>query len=180
MKHRFFIFAVIILFAVVSLFIWRAYYWDSLPQIKDAELLRKDCLRLCNEFPLPVLDTNQMFFKELNDTNKPKFVRGLLKQEHCKKIPKESWPNSIVQLHPFDVYRDEFAVCICLIQNAHPTGPSADLKVAAHNWVVKGYYVHTNPNEAPPRSATHGFAEYFLYETEYDGIDEFRVPAAVL
>ena len=172
MKIRILIAAgILIAFSTVVL-LWRAYHWDSLPRIRDAEQLRKNCVLLCQKFPLAPLNTNQMLFKELNNTNIPKFFRRHLGQEHLREIPKESWPNSIQELHPFRVTRDEYAISIWLIENSHHG--------AKGNWVAKGYYVHTNPSESPPRSATHGFAMYYLYETKYEGIDEFDLPAAVL
>ena len=151
--------------------------WDVLPPIKNSERLHKDYILLSEQFPLPPLKTNQMLFKALNNTNMQESFRRHFRQAHAREIPRESWPNSIKELNPFRVTRDEYAVCIWLLDRDHMNhkthGPT-------RNWVAKGYYVHTNASESPPRSATHGFALYYLYETKYEGIDEFNLPAIVL
>lgn len=151
---------------------WQSYHWDSLPRIKDAEQLRNDCVRLCEEFPLPALNTNQMLFKQLNDTNTPDSFRGRFRQTHFREIPQINWPSSIQKLHPFRVLRDEYAISIWVVDNSRFR--------EKQNWLAKGYYVHTNPSNPPPRSATHGFGMYYLHETKHEGIDVFVLPDAVL
>lgn len=147
--------------------IWCFRSHDSLPPISNPEELRKDCLLLCEQFPLGELQTNKATISIA------KIAPRSLGQIHDREISKENWPSSIQQLRPFRVTRDEYAVCIWLKTGTQLS--AKDIMVAA-----KGYYVHTNPSEVPPRSATHGAARYFLYETKYDGIDIFDLPAAVL
>lgn len=160
---------------VIAVAVWHVGSRGELPKIKDAKKLRSDCVVLAHQFPLPPLNTNQMLFKELNGTNTwTETFRRRLRQAHIREIPKESWPNSIKELHPMRVTRDEYAICIWLLDR-NKTTPGAK-----GNWVAKGYYVHTNPNESPPRSATHGFAEYYLLETQFQGIDVFELPAVAL
>jgi len=167
MKRRLFIAGLFVLTLISLGVIWCFYSSDALPQIANAEQLRKDCMLLCEQFPLSELQTN-----EYTSSTEKVFPRKL-GQIHYREISKENWPSSIQQLHPFRVTRDEYAVCIWLQKNSQLS--AKDIMVAA-----KGYYIHTNPSEVPPRSATHGAGMYFLYETKYDGIEEFDLPAAVL
>lgn len=145
--------------------LWAFHARSTLPNIKDAGKLRDDCVLLSQQFPLGELTTN------VTNLLEAKVFRARLGQEHFRDIPKENWPSSIQYLKPTRVTRDEYAVCIWI-----KVSRGIDRR---NNWLEKGYYVHVDPS-IPPRSATHGLAMYYLYETKYDNIDEFVLPMAVL
>jgi len=166
---------ILLLMVTVGIVLWHSHYRDALPRIKDADLLRNECVLLCQQFPLRELNTNHMMIID----GKILF-RGRLGQERSTEIPKQNWPASIQALHPFNVTRDEYAVCTWIKNNTRMGVSTSDPRIfARNNWDWKGYYVHTNPLESPPRSATHGSALYYLDETKFDGIDQFIEPDAV-
>jgi hypothetical protein len=68
---------------------------NSLPQIRDATTLRKDCVALYQSFSL----TNQS-------------------PEASIKIPKEKWTAAMVALKPFDVDKDNFGIAIWIIRQS--------------------------------------------------------------
>jgi hypothetical protein len=87
-----------------------------------------------------------------------------------RNIPTNDWPASIQLLHPFKVTQNKYAICIWIIPN--PKVPNAD-------WDTRGYFIHTNPNLSPRRFA-HDTWPFDLYQTDYNGIDIFHRPGAVL
>ena len=142
---------------------------QGLPQIKDPNALRQDCVLLFQQFPPEVVPTNSPVFTML--------ARGQLV---AREIPESVWPASIQLLHPFKVTRDEYAVCIWILHNPDLGGRVINLgEEPEKNWDAKGYYVQINPRQSPPRSTIHGMAAYNLKATGYEGIDEFTRPMMV-
>src|ERR1039458_7036905 len=91
---------------------------NKLPPIKDSEILRKDCEMLYKRFPV------------IEDTNQTTKYGSSYKYHVDRKIPKESWPPSILALKPFDVDRDNFGICVWVKTNNPNMG---DLTIS-DNW----------------------------------------------
>jgi hypothetical protein len=142
---------------------------QGLPQIENPEALLKDCALLF-----------QQFLTEEVSTNNPIYQHPSRGQLVAREIPESMWSVSIRALHPFKVTRDTYAVCIWILHNPDLGKYYINFGTEPQkNWTAKGYYVHTNPNLSPPRSATHGMARYYLKATGFEGIDEFLDPIVV-
>jgi len=101
---------------------------NSLPPIKDAETLHKDCTILYEEFPTQEIPTNH---------NPYDFSYKLLH------IPKEKWPPSIVALNPDRVDKNIMGILI-FPKSGHERARGGDVMV----W----YFVLVNQNKIPPPS----------------------------
>jgi hypothetical protein len=151
------VFLLILLICIISCYAynsWRADNWDKLPQIKNSETLRKDCLNLYQQFP---------FKKTPAD------------------IPKDKWPVSVVNLHPLGIYRDFYGIYITTatdINNKplfwHPGNVYQAL-------ASEGYFVQCNQTSSVPKSSFHGFDRDGVQRTPtpFNGIEEFREPGAI-
>jgi hypothetical protein len=125
---------------------------NNLPLIKDAAILCKDCISLYQQFS-------------------PATTNDSFSHYWGREIPKEKWPASIQALRPFMVTRDKYAICIWILH---------DPKEPEQIWDSRGYYVHGDSHLSPPRIAHGGGGNFNLYRTDYDGIDIFFFPGAVL
>ena len=115
---------------------------QTLPPIKDAETLRKECAALYQQFPTPEIPTNS-------------FPRPTL-----FKISREKWPPSVVALNPIEVSKDTVGVFILL--------PESEFKRTENEKVIVGYFVHINLNETP--FYRHHLELFTFKNTEFGGI----------
>ena len=128
---------------------------NSLPAIRNPDLLRKDCIALHDQFPV-----DQSRFAS-NAGLRSFYEKGFTGRE----VPKEKWPQSVAALEPLGVASGKFGVVICII----------DRRVKGQ----KGYFVPVNTNSLP-RPAMHGMGPFDLTPSRYEGIWEFFQPSSQL
>jgi len=121
---------------------------QTLPPIKDAEKLRKECAALYQQFPTPEIPTNT-------------FPRPT-----PFKIPQEKWPSSVVAFNPIGVSEDSVGIFIFF--------PESEFKRAENERVIVGYFVHINLNETPFHE--HHLGLFTFKNTEFSGIYQVETP----
>ena len=115
-----------------------------LPPIKDAAALHKDCAILYGQFPVSELPTNDY----------GGYQHGL----GIRKIPRDKWLPSILDLHPYMVcsYQGGIQMWIAYVP----------LQETGKWW--SGYYVVVKPEEPPPPQAA---SNHFVFErTDKDNV----------
>ena len=116
-----------------------------LPPIKDAELLRKDCALLLEQFPVSELSTNV-----------PEYWWQHSLGFH--KIPEANWPPSISALHPYLVCSYQGGLQMWIV----------NLPIKEQGELWQGYFVVVKPEQPPPPQAA---TNYFVFQqTDKAGI----------
>src|SRR5258708_4774725 len=99
---------------------------QSLPPIKDAEVLRKECSALFQKLPTEEIPTNASPYTYISKFHE---------------IPKEQWPPSVAALNPIHVSKNNGGIWIVLKSKAG---------VLENGHIFMGYYVLVIPNKMPP------------------------------
>jgi len=107
----------------------------DLPSVEDMEALHKDCAALYEQFHVGQLLTNAPDYDYQSSLG-------------IRIIPREKWPASILELHPYMVccYQGGIQVWIAKLS----------FKEEGKFW--QGYYIEVKPEQSPPpRAATNHF-----------------------
>jgi len=110
----------------------------QLPPIKDAELLRKDCALLFEQFPVSELSTNVPDYEYQHSLG-------------FRKIPQDKWPSSIAALHPY---------LVCSYQG----GIQMWIAGVEEGKIWHGYYIDVKPEVPPPPQAA---SNHFVFQQTY-------------
>jgi len=117
----------------------------QLPPIKDAELLRKDCALLFEQFPVSKLSTNVPDYEYQHSIG-------------FRKIPQDKWSSSIAALHPYLVCSYQGGIQMWI----------AELPIKEQGKLWQGYFIVVKPEEPPPPQAATN--QFVFQQTEKAGI----------
>jgi hypothetical protein len=116
----------------------------KLPPIKDAAALHKDSALLDEQFPVSELPANAPNYDYQHSLG-------------IRIIPKDKWPPSILDLHPYMVCSYQGGIQMWIVWPRY--------KDEGKYW--NGYYVVVNPAVLPPQTATNPFV---FGGTDKDGV----------